>query len=548
MVVAVVVADAAAMGIRAAADRRTRVLRTRLPRPEPDMPRFFLTTAIDYANGDPHLGHALEKIGADAICRFHRQLGDDVWFLIGMDEHGQKVAQTAEQAGVAPQAFVDRVAERFGAMWRTLGISHDQFMRTSSPAHHASVVELLERIFTNSPDDFYERSYTGMYCVGCESFKQSTDVVDGKCALHPTRTLEEITERNWFFRLSRYTDALKAHHAAHPEFLAPATRRNETLALLDQGLDDISASRSRFAWGVPFPRPLSDGEVQTTYVWFDALPNYWTAQFVPGSGASWPASVHVIGKDITRFHAVIWPAMLMSAGLPLPERVWAHGFISLGGERFSKSAGVKLELADAAARFGTDAFRYYLLRDIPFDGDGSFSWERFEAVYTAELANGIGNLVSRTTAMIEKYCDGVVPVGSRGDVDTADLADYADARRALDGSRGFLVHEALEAIVRTVGRANQFIQDTKPWVLAKDSAQRGELERVLSVLARQLARQAAYLAPFMPAKAEALWGALGGPGSAGTTKFVDADRIDCAGWRVTKGEGLFPRPEQTPTT
>ena len=507
------------------------------------MARFYLTTAIDYANGDPHLGHALEKIGADAICRFHRQLGEDVWFLIGMDEHGQKVARTAEEAGLEPQAFVDRVAARFEATWALLGISHDQFIRTSTATHHAAVQRLLNQIFETSPDDFYERSYTGLYCVGCESFKQPGDVVDGKCALHATRTLEEITERNWFFRLSRYAPALKAHLAAKPSFLEPATRRNEILALLDQGLEDISASRSRFAWGVPFPRPLSNGEAQTTYVWFDALPNYWTAQFFPDSKASWPASVHVVGKDITRFHTVIWPAMLMAAGLPLPERVWAHGFISLGGERFSKSAGVKLELDDAVARFGADAFRYYLLRDIPFDGDGSFSWERFEAVYTSELANGIGNLASRTTAMIEKYCDGIVPAGAVGDVDTADLADYAMARGAVDGSRGFLLHEALEAIQRTVSRANQCIQDTKPWVLAKDPANRVELERVLASLTRQLARQAVYLAPVMPEKAEALWKAIGGPGRAGETQFVTVDRIDCTGWRVSKGEGLFPRPE-----
>ncbi len=507
------------------------------------MPRFYLTTAIDYANGDPHLGHALEKVGADAICRFHRQLGDDVWFLMGMDEHGQKVSQTAEQAGLAPQAFVDGVAARFEAMWRTLGISHNQFIRTSHPTHHRAVQQLLERIFATNPDDFYERSYTGLYCVGCESFKQPADIADGRCALHPTRTLQEITERNWFFRLSRYAPALKAHFAAQPSFLEPATRRNEILALLDQGLEDISASRARFAWGVPFPKPLSDGEVQTTYVWFDALPNYWTAQFFPGSKAAWPATVHVVGKDITRFHTVIWPAMLMAAGIPLPERVWGHGFVSLGGERFSKSAGVKLELADAIARFGADAFRYYLLRDIPFDGDGSFSWERFEAVYTSELANGIGNLASRTTAMIEKYCAGVVPSGPRGEVDRADLADYTTLRAAVDGSRGFLLHEAVEAIVRTVGRANQHIQDTKPWVLAKDPAKRGELDAVLATLVRQLARQAVYLAPVMPGKAEALWRALGAPGTAAGTLLDAADRLDATGWRVTKGEGLFPRPE-----
>ena len=506
------------------------------------MPRFYLTCAIDYANGDPHLGHAFEKIGADAICRFRRQMGDDVWFLIGMDEHGQKVAQTAEQAGLAPQPFVDGVAERFRAMWSRLNISHDQFMRTSAAEHHTAVKTLLETIFAESPDDFYERSYTGKYCVGCESFKQPADVAEGRCALHPTRTLEEVTERNWFFRLSAYTEPLKAHLRAHPEFVQPASRRNEILALLGAGLDDISASRSRFDWGVPFPRPLSTGETQTTYVWFDALPNYWTAQSFPKSGASWPASVHVIGKDITRFHAVIWPAMLMAAKIPLPERVWAHGFVTLGGERFSKSAGVKLELGEAVDRFGVDAFRYYLLRDIPFDGDGSFSWERLEAVYTSELANGLGNLASRSIAMIEKYCDGIVPSGEFGATDREDLADYAVARAALDGSRGFLLHEALEAISRTVVRANAAIQTSKPWVLAKDGEQRPELERVLAALARQLARQAVYLAPFMPAKAQALWDALGGPGEVAETLFEDAEVLDCTAWHVAKGDGLFPRP------
>ncbi|MBX3174617.1 MAG: methionine--tRNA ligase [Gemmatimonadaceae bacterium] len=509
------------------------------------MARFYLTTAIDYANGAPHLGHAFEKIGADAICRFRRQAGDDVWFLVGMDEHGQKVARTAADAGLEPRAFVDRIAEQFAAMWARLSLSHDQFMRTSAPEHHAAVTQLLERIFATSPDDFYERSYTGLYCVGCESFKQPADIVDGRCTLHPTRTLDEVTERNWFFRLSRYADALKAHIQKHPAFIQPTSRRNEILALLDEGLDDISASRARFDWGVPFPRPLSTGERQTTYVWFDALPNYWSAQFFPGSGATWPASVHVIGKDITRFHVVIWPAMLLAAGLPLPERVWAHGFVTLGGERFSKSAGVKLELGEAVERFGPDAFRYFLLREIPFDGDGSFSWERFEAVYTAELANGLGNLASRTIAMVEKYCEGVVPAGDPTASDVADRADYEAARRAMDGSRGYLIHEALEAIFNTVARANQAIQDAKPWVLAKDPTQRPALETVLASLMRQLARQAVYLAPVMPGKAQALWDALGGPGSVHGIRFDQADALDCAGWHVAKGEGLFPRPEPT---
>ena len=323
------------------------------------MSRFYLTTAIDYSNGDPHIGHAYEKIGADAIARYHRLRGDDVHFLMGMDEHGQTVAQKAAERGVTPQQQVDEIAPRFQAMWSKLGISHDQFIRTTSESHKSGVRALIKRIFDNNPDDFYEKSYTGRYCVGCESFKQDAEIVDGRCVLHPTRTLEWVEERNWFFRLSKYQGFLTRLLTERPEFLQPESRRNEMLALLKQGLEDISASRSRFSWGVPFPAPLSTGEPQTTYVWFDALPNYLTATGFPAAGwrERWPAQLHIVGKDITRFHSIIWPAMLQAAELPLPERVWAHGFVLLGGERFSKSAGVNLDLDEAIGRCGADAFR-----------------------------------------------------------------------------------------------------------------------------------------------------------------------------------------------
>ena len=514
------------------------------------MPRFYLTTAIDYANGDPHLGHAFEKIGADAIARYHRQLGYDVHFLIGMDEHGQKVAQTADKQGVPPQQFVDDIATHFQATWERLGISHDQFIRTTASAHKAGVTRLVEQIFAadaTRPDaerNFYERSYTGMYCVGCESFKQPSDVVDGKCETHPTRTLEEVTEHNWFFRLSAYADQLKALFAAQPGFLEPASRRNEILQLLEQGLDDISASRSRFDWGVPFPRPLSSGEVQTTYVWFDALPNYWTARFFPGfeSKAAWPADLHIIGKDITRFHCVIWPAMLMAAGEPLPGRVWAHGFISLGGERFSKSAGVKLELGEAIDRYGVDAFRYFLLAEVPFDGDGNFSWERFEEVYNSDLANTLGNLGSRSIAMIEKYRNGVVPAGAPDPaLWTAHDGDLVRARAAIDGARRYRPHEAIGAMFDAARRTNEYIQRTQPWVLAKDDANAGRLDEVLRSLAASLAHFAAWLAPVMPQKMQALWEQLGGAGD--VTKVRLDQPIDVSGWKVTKGVPLFPKPE-----
>jgi methionyl-tRNA synthetase len=360
--------------------------------------KFFLTTAIDYANGDPHMGHAFEKVGADCLARYRRLRGDDVWFLIGMDEHGQKVAQTAADRGLTPQALTDQVAAVFQQTWADLGISHDQFIRTTSAPHRQGVQQLIRQIFEKNPDDFYEKSYRGQYCVGCESFKQESEIVDGRCVLHPTRTLEWVEERNWFFRLSRYQGFLERLLESRPDFVQPEIRRNEILGLLRQGLEDVSASRSRFSWGVPFPRPTSDGETQTTYVWFDALPNYWTATRFPGSGATWPAQLHVVGKDITRFHCVIWPAMLEAAGEPLPERVWAHGFIYYGGDRFSKSAGVRLELNEAIARHGADALRYFLLREVGFANDGNFSWERFDERYTSDLADGLGNLASRSLA------------------------------------------------------------------------------------------------------------------------------------------------------
>lgn len=508
------------------------------------MPRFYLTTAIDYANGDPHLGHALEKIGADVIARYRRLAGDEVHLCIGMDEHGQKVQQTAAKEGVAPQAFTDTIAARFQAMWARLGISYDQFIRTTDAHHKAGVQALIRLIAERNPDDFYERSYTGLYCVGCEAFKQDADIVDGKCALHPTRVLEEVVERNWFFRLSKYQPFLEQLLRDNPSFIEPESRRNEILGLLAQGLEDISASRARLDWAVPFPLALSNGETQGTYVWFDALPNYLTATGFPESGyeARWPADIHIIGKDITRFHVVIWPAMLHAAGVALPKQVWAHGFVSLGGERFSKSAGVKLDLGEAIDRFGADAFRYVLLREVPFDGDGNFSWERFEERYTSDLANAFGNLASRAIAMVEKYCDGIVPSAPIPDVERDDAIDVASYHAAMSGARGWLLHEGVSATYRQTARANEYTAATAPWAVAKDPARRAELEQILASLIRRIARQTVLLAPFMPEKVEAVWRQLGAPGTVSAQRFATLDALDPAGWHVAKGDPLFPRP------
>ncbi len=510
------------------------------------MAKYFLTTAIDYATADPHQGHAYEKIGADVIARYHRLMGDDVHFLVGMDEHGQKVAQTAAERKVSPQELVDAVADSTEEIWRLLGISYDQFIRTTDPAHKAGVRRLIEQIFENSPNDFYEKAYAGWYCVGCESFKQDNEIVDGKCILHPTRTLEWVEEKNWFFRLSAYADRLKKLVSSE-EFLQPKSRRNEILSLIDSGLEDVSASRSRFSWGVPFPRKGSGGDVQTTYVWFDALPNYLTATGFPNPDFAklWPADLHLIGKDITRFHALIWPAMLMAAGLEVPKRIWVHGFVLVGGTRVSKSAGGNLDLRDAIGRFGPDAFRYFLMREIPFDGDGSFSWERFGERYNADLANAFGNLASRAISMVERYCDAVIPKGERNEIDAADAKDL-EAYHASIGPRGFLLHDALRAVWLTIARANEYVDRQAPWKLAKDPALRAELESTLATLMRQLTRQAVYLSPFMPNKAEELWKSLGAPGSPGEMRFNRLDNLDPTGWKVNKGPSLFPKAEPAP--
>ena len=507
------------------------------------MSKFFLTTAIDYANGDPHLGHALEKIGADVIARYRRLAGDDVHFLMGMDEHGQKVKQAADERGVSPQAFVDRVAAKFEDMWQRLSISNDQFIRTTEPAHKRGVKALIERIHEKHPDDFYEKTYEGWYCVGCELFKRENEILDGRCVLHPTRELQWTEERNWFFRLTSYQSFLERLFAERPDFLLPAARRNEILALLGQGLEDISITRSHLSWAIPFPLRSSNGEEQGTWVWFDALPNYLTATGFPDKeyGELWPAQLHVIGKDITRLHCVVWPAMLQAAEVAIPERVWAHGFMTFGGDRFSKSAGVAFSLDEAIDRHGPDALRYFLLREIPFDGDGDFSWERFAERYTAELANAWGNLASRIIAMVEKYRDGVVPSGERTTLDRADVADFVEYHAAMDGSRGYLLQEAIKRVLSSVTRGNEFVQSSQPWSLAKDESKRAQLDDVLASVTRSLARQCVLFFPFVPVKSEELWRQLGAPGRLSDQRFDALAGLDAAGWKVRKGPPLFPR-------
>ncbi len=333
---------------------------------------FYITTAIDYANGDPHLGHALEKIGADAIARWHRLRGEPVRFLMGMDEHGQKVFQAAQAAGQHPQEWVDGISERFETTWHRLHCAHDDWMRTTEPRHATGVQALLTRIMERHPEDIFQGEYEGLYCVGCEEFKQGGQLVDGRCPEHPGRDLVPTRERNTFFRLSAYRDRVLAMLEANDSFkVEPAHRRNELLAVLREGLQDISISRSRLPWGIPFPG--SDDE--TVYVWFDALINYLSATGFPEAGWDdiWPADLHVVGKGITRFHCIIWPAMLLAAELPLPGAVWAHGYVQWGGAKVSKSEGAAVLLDDVIERHGADALRFFLLREVGFSNDGDFT-------------------------------------------------------------------------------------------------------------------------------------------------------------------------------
>ncbi len=501
------------------------------------MSKFYVTTAIDYSNGDPHLGHALEKVGADAIARYRRLRGDDVTFLMGMDEHSQAVVQAAEQNGYDSQAWVDRMAVRFEEFWHRLNISNDDWIRTTEPRHRVAVTELLGRIQERNPDDLYVGEYEGLYCVGCEEFKQPAQIVNGRCIEHPTRELIPTKERNYFFRLSRYRDTLLERIRSGEFRVEPAIRRNEIVRLLEDGLQDISVSRHRLSWGIPFP---GDPE-QTVYVWFDALANYLSATGFPAEGYQrlWPADLHVVGKGITRFHCVIWPAMLLAAGLALPREVWAHGYVQWEGTKMSKTAGTAVTLEEAIERHGADALRYFLLREVGFEADGNFSWDRFDERYTADLADGLGNLASRSLAMLAKYREGVVPrVEEQTSLDAAGadaVKRYAEAMDALDLRGG------AEAAWQLVATANLYIQQTAPWKLAKEGRE-AELDASLAALARALYRLAVMSSPFTPGKSQVLWEVLGMPNGVTSASWDSLAAPPVSGVSTRKPENLFPKP------
>jgi methionyl-tRNA synthetase len=565
--------------------------------------RFYITTAIDYVNGRPHLGHAYEKVLADTLARFHRQRDDKTYFLTGTDEHGQKIARAAAAAGKEPQAFVDDMAKHFVATWKSLNISFDKFIRTSEPRHTLAVQELFRRLWdARSPKTgepvLFEEDYEGLYCEGCEAFKQEKDLdAKGRCPEHK-KPPKKIRETNFFFRLSEYDDALLRHLEAHPEFIQPDYRRNEVLNVIREGLQDVSVTRPNVPWGIPLPEEIPGGEGHTVYVWADALLNYlsaigwperkyslwWLAKPAdvggPGGtrhdefqhldghgrpGAAWAGTsqaqltnaFHLIGKDISRFHCVLWPALLLAAGVPLPRQVYVHGFIYMKGEKLSKSLGNQMDPVELARLGGVDALRFYLVHAIPTGRDGEFTFEQYVEHCNTHLANDLGNLASRTVTMVHKYFAGDVPV----EWDPNALADDS-ARAALEALvaaasaastdvpkayQELRLDEALDAALAPVVRANELIERVKPWVVAKDPARKAELATTLNALLETLRLVAVWTWPVIPGKSEELWQVLALPGNPGETRGVDAQPAfgspANAGRKLAEPKILFPRIE-----
>lgn len=501
---------------------------------------FYITTPIYYVNAEPHIGHAYTTIMADIIARHHRQRGDDVFFLTGTDEHGAKIAQSAERAGRAPKEHADILSERFRALGGVLDSTHDFFIRTTDPEHEAAVARFAERLHASG--DIYRSRYGGWYCTACEAFYAEADLAGGRlCAIHGT-PVDWLEEENWFFRMSAYRDRLLAHYDANPDWIQPAPRFNEARRAIEDGLEDFSITRAQIEWGVRVPW---DPE-QTIYVWIDALLNYVTALEYARPGEDlvrrfWPPDLQIMAKDILRFHAVIWPAMLMAGGLEPPRRLMVHGYLLKGGEKMSKTTGNVVDPFPFIERYGIDALRYYLAREVRFGEDGTFTAEGFEGRYANELANELGNLLNRTLNMVGRYREGVIPEDPGGDADFASEVDamvdsVAAGFDALDISR------AVEEAWGLVRRLNRLAEERAPWALAKDPARGAELDQALFSLAEGLRAVAILVWPVVPGSASRLLGALG-QDPAGVGLAAARWGNGTGGARVAPIAPLFPRIE-----
>ena len=501
---------------------------------------FYVTTPIYYVNDVPHIGHAYTTVAGDVLTRWRRLWGDDVLYLTGTDEHGLKIKQAAEAMGISPQELADRNSERFKETWQLLDIKNDVFIRTTEPRHYRAVQRFLQVVY--DAGDIELGTYEGLYCVACEAYYNEDELLEGLCCPIHERPVERVTEENYFFKLSRYEQRLLDHYEAHPDAVQPETRRNEVLGFIKQGLRDFSMSRTSIDWGVPLPWDPK----HVAYVWFDALFNYCTGV---GYGEDeerfnryWPAQYHLMGKDILRFHAVYWPAMLMSAGLEPPEHVFAHGWLLVGGQKMSKTRLNQIAPADLVADFGVDGFRYHFMVDQRFGPDGDFSYEAMMARYNADLANNFGNLANRVLNMAVNYCDGVVP-DTREDGPLVDAAaDSFERLRAamdrLDFSGGF------GAVWDLIRATNAYIEDRQPWALNK-AGEKTKTAAVLGDCLEALRIVSLLASPVIPNASAELWRRLGLEGTPEEQRLPDA-----AGWgrlpagsRLEKGAPLFPRLE-----
>jgi methionyl-tRNA synthetase len=512
---------------------------------------YYITTAIDYPNAAPHIGHSLEKVAADVVARYHRLQGHDTFFSMGVDENSQHVVRAASEHGVAPIDWINQMDEAFRLAWNKLNISYDYWIRTRSEQHFRASQEMFRR--AQERGDIYKSTYSGWYCPNDNTFYTDEELVNGRCPNHPSIVPEWVEEENYFFALSSYSDRLFAHINEHPEFIVPASRRAEVLGMIRQGLRDFSVSRlvrpGMQHWGVPVP----GDEQHVLYVWFDALTNYVTAVGFPDNQAQfehyWPADAHVIGKDITRFHCLYWPAMLMSAGLALPKQVAVHGFITLEGQRISKTAGNIIDPVALVDEFGADAVRYYLTRNLSFASDGDFSLAGLVRHYNDELANDLGNLLNRVVSMVKRYRGGTIPEpGPVGPLEEDVQRMAAETRqRAAEAIEAWDLGAALGIIWAFVRRTNQYIEQNEPWKLARQQGQAEQSERLNTVLytaAEALRLQAILLAPYIPASADRILAQLGqepiGPGA----------WLERGSWgsqpltHVVSGPLLFPRLEQ----